>query len=220
MSRRLPAGNGVVGHDERDDPGRVLVGGALVGGRGRVDFGALHGPADGVVVEPAAAVEDLLLPLVLLHARQVILQECLVGALQLLGLCLALGILRFALLAQAPVYLLGRLADLLGVYGPGLLGGQCLFLVVQLVDRREMGVHLGAQLLRVAVGRLPPHEREPARVGLDLRAVQEVCVQVDHAGVRQQQHHAGEHLLEHRPYARGAEPVHRVVLQRAHAGQP
>lgn len=33
MSRRLPAGNGAVGHDERDDPGRVLCGGALVGGR-------------------------------------------------------------------------------------------------------------------------------------------------------------------------------------------
>ena len=55
MSRRLPAGNRVVGHDERDDPGRVLCGSALVGGRGRVHLGALHGPADGVVVEPAAA---------------------------------------------------------------------------------------------------------------------------------------------------------------------
>lgn len=30
MSRRLPAGNGVVGHDERDDPDRVLCGGVLV----------------------------------------------------------------------------------------------------------------------------------------------------------------------------------------------
>lgn len=55
MSRRLPADNGVVGQDERDDPGRVLRGGALAGGRGRVDLGALVGPSDGVVVEPAAA---------------------------------------------------------------------------------------------------------------------------------------------------------------------
>lgn len=55
MSRRLPAGNRAVGHDERDDPGRVLCGGTLVGGRGRVDLGSLHGPADGVVAEPAAA---------------------------------------------------------------------------------------------------------------------------------------------------------------------
>ena len=54
MSRRLPAGNGVVGHDGRDDPGRALGGGALAGVRGRVRLGALHGPADGVVVEPAA----------------------------------------------------------------------------------------------------------------------------------------------------------------------
>lgn len=51
MSRRLPAGNEIVGHDKRDDPGRVLGGGALVGARGRVHLGALHGPADGVVVE-------------------------------------------------------------------------------------------------------------------------------------------------------------------------
>lgn len=55
MSRRLPAGNRVVGHDERDDPCRVLRCGALVGVLRRVDLGALHGPADGVVVEPAAA---------------------------------------------------------------------------------------------------------------------------------------------------------------------
>ena len=55
MSRRLPAGNRVVGHDERDDPDRMLCGGALVGGCGRVHLGALDGPADGVVVEPAAA---------------------------------------------------------------------------------------------------------------------------------------------------------------------
>lgn len=54
MSRRLPAGNGVVGHDGRDDPGRALGGGALAGVHGRVRLGALHGPADGVVVEPAA----------------------------------------------------------------------------------------------------------------------------------------------------------------------
>lgn len=32
MSRRLPAGNGVVGHDGRDDPGRALGGGARAGG--------------------------------------------------------------------------------------------------------------------------------------------------------------------------------------------
>ena len=55
MSRRLPAGNRAVGHDERDGPSRVLRGGALVGGRGRVHLGALDGPADGVVVGPAAA---------------------------------------------------------------------------------------------------------------------------------------------------------------------
>lgn len=54
MSRRLLAENRVVGHDECDDPDRVLRGGALAGGRGRVDLGALHGSADGVVVEPAA----------------------------------------------------------------------------------------------------------------------------------------------------------------------
>ena len=54
MSRRLPAGNRVVGRDERDDSDRVLRGGALVGGRGRVHLGTHDGPADGVVVEPAA----------------------------------------------------------------------------------------------------------------------------------------------------------------------
>lgn len=43
MLRRLPAGDRVVGHHGRDDPGRVL-------GRG-----ALDGPADRVVAEPAAA---------------------------------------------------------------------------------------------------------------------------------------------------------------------
>ena len=55
MSRRLPAGNGVVGQNQLDYPGRMLGGGALVGGRGRVHLGALDGPADGVVVGPAAA---------------------------------------------------------------------------------------------------------------------------------------------------------------------
>lgn len=47
MSGRLPAGSGVVGRDERDDRGRMLGGGALVDGRGRVGLGALDGPADG-----------------------------------------------------------------------------------------------------------------------------------------------------------------------------
>lgn len=55
MSRRPPAGNGVVGHDERDDPGRVPGGGALAGAPGRAGLGALDGPADGAVVESAAA---------------------------------------------------------------------------------------------------------------------------------------------------------------------
>ena len=32
MLRRLPAGNRVVGHHERNYPGRMLGGGALVGG--------------------------------------------------------------------------------------------------------------------------------------------------------------------------------------------
>lgn len=54
MSRRLPAGNRIVGRNQLDYPGRVLGGGALVDGRGRVDPGALHGPADGFAVEPAA----------------------------------------------------------------------------------------------------------------------------------------------------------------------
>lgn len=54
MSRRLPAGNRVVGHDERDDPGRVLCGGALVGRRGCVHLRTLDGPSHGFVVEPAA----------------------------------------------------------------------------------------------------------------------------------------------------------------------
>ena len=54
MSRRLPAGNRVVGRDERDDPGRVPCGGALVGGRGRVHLRTLDGPSHGLVVEPAA----------------------------------------------------------------------------------------------------------------------------------------------------------------------
>lgn len=44
MPRRLPAGNRVVGHHGRDDPGRVLGRGALVGVRGLVDLGALDGP--------------------------------------------------------------------------------------------------------------------------------------------------------------------------------
>lgn len=55
MLRRIPAGNRVVGHRERDDSGRVLGRGALVGVRGLVDLGALDGPADRVVLEPAAA---------------------------------------------------------------------------------------------------------------------------------------------------------------------
>lgn len=55
MLRRLPAGNRVVGHHEPDDPGRVLGRCALVGVRGLVDLGALDGPADRVVAEPAAA---------------------------------------------------------------------------------------------------------------------------------------------------------------------
>ena len=55
MLRRLPAGNRVVGHHERDDPGRVLGRRAPVGVRGLVDLGALDGPADRVVAEPAAA---------------------------------------------------------------------------------------------------------------------------------------------------------------------
>lgn len=38
MLRSLPAGNRVAGHHERDDPGRVLVRGALVGVRGLVDL--------------------------------------------------------------------------------------------------------------------------------------------------------------------------------------
>ena len=55
MLRRLPAGNRVVGHHERDDPGRVLGRCALVGVRGLVGLGAFDGPADRVVAEPAAA---------------------------------------------------------------------------------------------------------------------------------------------------------------------
>lgn len=55
MLRLLTAGNRVVGHRERDDPGRVLSCGALVGVRGLVDLSALDGPADRVVAEPAAA---------------------------------------------------------------------------------------------------------------------------------------------------------------------
>lgn len=55
MPRRLLVENRVVGDVERDDPDRVLRGSALTGGRGRIDLGALHGSADGVVVEPAVA---------------------------------------------------------------------------------------------------------------------------------------------------------------------
>ena len=55
MLHRLPAGNRVVGNHERDDPGRMLGRGALVGARGLVDLGALDGPADRVAAEPAAA---------------------------------------------------------------------------------------------------------------------------------------------------------------------
>lgn len=55
MLRRLPAGNRVVGHHERDDLGRVLGRGAPVGVRGLVDLGALDGPVDRVIAEPAAA---------------------------------------------------------------------------------------------------------------------------------------------------------------------
>ena len=70
----------------------------------------------------ATAVQDLLLPLVFLHAWQVILLERPLGAPQLLGLGLVVGVLRFALLAQTTVDLVGGLPDPLGVYGPGLLG--------------------------------------------------------------------------------------------------
>ena len=64
MLHRLPAGNRVVGNHERDDPGRMLGRGALVGVRGLVDFGALDCPADRVVAEPAAARS------VLVHLRE------------------------------------------------------------------------------------------------------------------------------------------------------
>lgn len=64
MLHRLPAGNRVVGNHERDDPGRVLGRGALVGERGLVDLGALDGPADRVAAEPAAARS------VLVHLRE------------------------------------------------------------------------------------------------------------------------------------------------------
>lgn len=53
MLRRLPAGNRVVGN-------RALGRGALVGVRGLVDPGALDGPADRVVAEPAVARPALL----------------------------------------------------------------------------------------------------------------------------------------------------------------
>lgn len=55
MLRRLPAGNRVVGHRGRDDPGRVLGRGAPAGARGPVDLGALDGSADRAVAEPSAA---------------------------------------------------------------------------------------------------------------------------------------------------------------------
>lgn len=58
MLHRFPAGNRVVGHHERDDPGRVVGCGALVGVRGLVDLGALDGSADRVVAEPAAAAQS------------------------------------------------------------------------------------------------------------------------------------------------------------------
>lgn len=44
MLHRLPAGDRVVGHHGRDDPGRVLGRSALVGVRGLVGLGALDGP--------------------------------------------------------------------------------------------------------------------------------------------------------------------------------
>lgn len=64
MLRRLPAGNRVVGHHERDDSGHVHGRGALVGVRGLVDLGAPDGPANRVVVESAAARS------VLVHLRE------------------------------------------------------------------------------------------------------------------------------------------------------
>ncbi len=51
----LPGRNRVVGHHEREDPVRALGRGVLVGVRGFVGLGALDGPADRVVAEPAAA---------------------------------------------------------------------------------------------------------------------------------------------------------------------
>ena len=109
MSRRLPAGNRAVGHDERDEPGHVL------------GDGALDGPADGVVVEPAAA-DPLLVhlgehgahhPDGLLPAREHLYDAA--AALEL-----AVGALLHILGAQADVVLAGEVQVAQGV-GLGLL---------------------------------------------------------------------------------------------------
>lgn len=109
MSRRLPAGNRAVGHDERDEPGHVL------------GDGALDGPADGVVVEPAAA-DPLLVhlgehgahhPDGLLPAREHLYDAA--AALEL-----AVGALLYILGAQADVVLAGEVQVAQGV-GLGLL---------------------------------------------------------------------------------------------------
>ena len=81
-------------------------------------------------------------------------------------------------------------------------------------------MHPAAQRVLVLVGGLLPDERELVGVGLDLGAVEEVGVERDVAGLDQHGDDLGEHVLEHRADALGAEAVDGAVVERAHAGEP
>ena len=83
-----------------------------------------------------------------------------------------------------------------------------------------MGVHLGPQRGLVPVGGLFPDEGELVRVGLYLRAVEEVGVERDVPRPREHRDDLQEHVFEDGAYPLRAEAVHCVVVERMHAAKP
>ena len=194
---------------------------------GRLELAVSHGvvfhPHEcGVRVglgEALAAGEDGLLPLVLLHPGKIVAPDGAGGFSQLFGLAV------FAPPGLAPgleprVDPACGIADGVGVDLGGVPGGERLLFVVHLVDGLEVGVHLAAQRVLVPVSGFLPHERELVGVGLDLGPVEEVGVERDVPGLGQDGDDLGEDVLEHGADALGAEAVDRVVVERAHAGEP
>lgn len=182
----------------------------------------LHAHERGVRVglrEALAPGEGRLLTLVSLHPGEVVALDGAGGPSQLPALAvsappgLALG-------PEPRVDLLRGVADGVGVDLGGVPGGERLLFVVHLVDGLEVGVHLAAQRVLVPVSGFLPHERELVGVGLDLGPVEEVGVERDVPGLGQDGDNLGEDILEHGADALGAEAVDRVVVERAHAGEP